>query len=259
MARANSRKACPPGKVRNPATKRCVSKAGRVGKNLKSKKTRKSPTSKPKGCPSGKIMNPSTMRCVSRKGKIGMGLSGKKTQSRKKQEQPKARQQKKQEQPKARQQKKENQQENQEYQKQQEQKEQPKEQEQKNDGKTYEEEYNRWYTYYFYLYKDSDCNELDSIYAKERNNIDETDGPNSAILRSSLDAAIDYLRKICKNKEEKQKEEDFGEPPCEVDKYNPDDLSCNRKSSLYLHPDKNLSCPKKAAAKLSKWSSRCNM
>lgn len=53
------KKPCPPDKVLNPVSGRCVSKTGAIGKKLtmKAKKT----------CPPGKVLNPVSGRCVSKK------------------------------------------------------------------------------------------------------------------------------------------------------------------------------------------------
>ena len=74
-------KPCPPDKIRNPATGRCVSKSGPTGKRiLGSTKHQKPKPSKPskKDCPAGKIRNPATGRCVSRTGPTGKKILGKK-------------------------------------------------------------------------------------------------------------------------------------------------------------------------------------
>ena len=70
---------CPEGKIRNPATKRCVDKHGAIGRKLM--KTRKTSVKKPSvqktkkaDCPKGKIRNPATGRCVNENGKIGKKL-----------------------------------------------------------------------------------------------------------------------------------------------------------------------------------------
>ena len=84
---------CPPGKIINPKTGRCVKKDGKLGKELlknskksskgrkqtpkKSSKGRKqTPKKSSKGtkCPRGKIINPKTGRCVNKNGKIGKQL-----------------------------------------------------------------------------------------------------------------------------------------------------------------------------------------
>lgn len=56
---------CPPGKIRNPKTGRCVKDAGAVGKKLKALLDAPSP------CPPGKIRNPKTRRCVKETGAVG--------------------------------------------------------------------------------------------------------------------------------------------------------------------------------------------
>ena len=55
---------CPPGKVLNPATGRCVKTDGKVGRALAVP-----------GCPPGKVLNPATGRCVKADGKIGRRLA----------------------------------------------------------------------------------------------------------------------------------------------------------------------------------------
>ncbi len=64
-------KDCPSDKILNPATKRCVSKTGAVGKKLLMTSVKK-----PKVviCPPGKILNPATNKCVSKTGAIGKKL-----------------------------------------------------------------------------------------------------------------------------------------------------------------------------------------
>lgn len=49
---------CPPEKIRNPATGRCVLRTGAIGHRIL-------------GCPDDKIRNPKTGRYVSRTGTIG--------------------------------------------------------------------------------------------------------------------------------------------------------------------------------------------
>jgi serine/threonine protein kinase len=56
---------CPPGKVRNPKTRRCVKKTGIIGRQITEK-----------DCPPDKIRNPKTRRCVKKTGSIGMKLTG---------------------------------------------------------------------------------------------------------------------------------------------------------------------------------------
>ena len=74
---------CPPEKILNPKTNRCVSKSGKIGKMLVKQTTplEKNPKTpaidknpKQKDCPSDKILNPKTNRCVSKSGKIGKML-----------------------------------------------------------------------------------------------------------------------------------------------------------------------------------------
>ena len=64
-------KPCPPDKIRNPATGRCVSKSGPIGKKILGSSKPQTPKPTKKDCPSDKIMNPATGRCVSRTGPTG--------------------------------------------------------------------------------------------------------------------------------------------------------------------------------------------
>lgn len=57
--------ACPPGKILNPVTGRCVKIDGRIGKTLISAK---------KDCKSGEILNPATGRCVKIDGRVGKSI-----------------------------------------------------------------------------------------------------------------------------------------------------------------------------------------
>lgn len=61
---------CPAGKIRNPETKRCVSKSGPIGKRLLLKPRSRSSD----GCASDQIRNPASGRCVSRTGPTGKRL-----------------------------------------------------------------------------------------------------------------------------------------------------------------------------------------
>ena len=75
-------KPCPQDKVRNPATGRCVSKTGAIGKRILGSKTPQSPkpnTPAKKSCPQDKVRNPATGRCVSKTGAIGKKILGSKT------------------------------------------------------------------------------------------------------------------------------------------------------------------------------------
>ena len=87
---------CPSDKIINPATGRCVSKTGAIGKALekgdkgsptkkgKKEEKKKSPTKKTSSssskkvkevtCPSDKIINPATGRCVSKTGPVGKSI-----------------------------------------------------------------------------------------------------------------------------------------------------------------------------------------
>ncbi len=63
---------CPPGKIRNPKTKRCVKVDGAIGQKIAKGEELPSKLSKElKDCPSGKIRNPKTGRCVKVDGAIG--------------------------------------------------------------------------------------------------------------------------------------------------------------------------------------------
>jgi len=67
-------KDCPPNKILNPITNRCVSLKGVIGKKLlKGVEIRKAKP-KIKDCPPDKILNPITNRCVSLNGAIGKKL-----------------------------------------------------------------------------------------------------------------------------------------------------------------------------------------
>jgi serine/threonine protein kinase len=68
---------CPPNKIMNPKTKRCVLKTGKIGRNYVQESKSKSPANKKKDakiCPPHKIMNPKTKRCVLKTRKIGRKL-----------------------------------------------------------------------------------------------------------------------------------------------------------------------------------------
>ena len=70
-------KQCPPDKILNPETDRCVSRNGVKGKELVKKEKAKTPSPPPKTtkqCPPDKILNPETDRCVSRNGVKGKEL-----------------------------------------------------------------------------------------------------------------------------------------------------------------------------------------
>jgi len=60
---------CPPGKILNPRTGKCVKIDGRIGRSILGKNYQ--PKKETKDCPPGKILNPSTGRCVKKDGKIG--------------------------------------------------------------------------------------------------------------------------------------------------------------------------------------------
>jgi len=82
-------KNCPPEKIYNPDSKRCVLKTGKIGKAILSgtdiNSTKKDVGIKPhqkkgekskkkKECPPDKIYNEATKRCVSKTGKIGKAI-----------------------------------------------------------------------------------------------------------------------------------------------------------------------------------------
>ena len=74
VVKDNTSKDCPPNKILNPKTNRCVSKTGAIGKSLLSSGTniKKTDTKQPPvKCPANKILNPKTNRCVSKTGAIG--------------------------------------------------------------------------------------------------------------------------------------------------------------------------------------------
>lgn len=65
-------KVCPPDKIYNPASKRCVLKTGKVGKKiLLMEPLIGQQSSIGKKCPPDKVLNPESNRCVSKTGKIG--------------------------------------------------------------------------------------------------------------------------------------------------------------------------------------------
>ena len=71
-------KECPPGKILNPKTNRCVDAKGALGKELaKEKKVPEFPVVHvaKKDCPPGKILNPKTNRCIDANGKLGKELA----------------------------------------------------------------------------------------------------------------------------------------------------------------------------------------
>ena len=86
--------ACPRGKIRNPASGRCVKKDGTIGRKLQQlqKKHESLPGKTQKPCARGKIRNPASGRCVKRDGSIGRkllqqgDLSGTKASSKEKQQ-----------------------------------------------------------------------------------------------------------------------------------------------------------------------------
>jgi hypothetical protein len=73
-------KPCPDNKVRNPETGRCVSRAGKIGRKVRSNAPSLA-TSSPAPparlmCPPAQVRNPATGRCVSRTGAIGKRVLG---------------------------------------------------------------------------------------------------------------------------------------------------------------------------------------
>ena len=74
-----TRKVCPPDKVLNPATSRCVSRTSKLGKSIlqqppvviKPQQEQKQPAQPTKQCPPDKVLNPASSRCVSRTSKLG--------------------------------------------------------------------------------------------------------------------------------------------------------------------------------------------
>jgi len=69
-----SKKPCPPGKILNPTSNRCVSETGKIGKKVLEEEKKKSLVSQQKQCPPNKIYNPKSNRCVLKSGKIGKQL-----------------------------------------------------------------------------------------------------------------------------------------------------------------------------------------
>ena len=70
---------CPPGKIYNPETERCVKADGKIGKLLARNKMSplvKLSKEKKEKCPSGKVFNPETGRCVKKDSKIGKKILG---------------------------------------------------------------------------------------------------------------------------------------------------------------------------------------
>lgn len=68
---------CPPGKIRNPATGRCVSENGAIGRRLRREnqpEERPQENKKNRDCPPGKVRNPATGRCVNVRGPIGKNI-----------------------------------------------------------------------------------------------------------------------------------------------------------------------------------------
>lgn len=59
-------KHCPPDKILNPRTQRCIKRDGRVAKTLT--------VNKALNCPPDKIRNPRTKRCIKRDGRLAKTL-----------------------------------------------------------------------------------------------------------------------------------------------------------------------------------------
>ena len=83
----NSTKICPPDKVLNPASSRCVSRTSKLGKSIlqqqpaprQQQEQQQQPAPKQhqkttKMCPPDKVLNPASSRCVSRTSKIGKSI-----------------------------------------------------------------------------------------------------------------------------------------------------------------------------------------
>lgn len=72
-------KICPPAKICNPSSGRCVLRTGKIGQSLQSDMETSSGKLSPPGrrpvCPNGKIVNPKSGRCVNIDGKIGQLLA----------------------------------------------------------------------------------------------------------------------------------------------------------------------------------------
>ena len=67
-----NRKPCPPGKIRNPKTGRCVNANGKIAKLLLvNHNDRGNENRNVEDCPPGKIRNPKNGRCVNVNGKLG--------------------------------------------------------------------------------------------------------------------------------------------------------------------------------------------
>jgi hypothetical protein len=81
--KVSPKKKCKSDEILNPATKRCVKKSGKIGKNLlknispkKSLRVSSKKKSPPKKkCKTDEILNPATKRCVKKSGKIGKKLN----------------------------------------------------------------------------------------------------------------------------------------------------------------------------------------
>lgn len=73
-----ARKECLPTQLRNPATGRCVSKTGVLGKALAAAAAAPATKECRRPCASDKVCNPATGNCVLKRGTIGKRLVGEK-------------------------------------------------------------------------------------------------------------------------------------------------------------------------------------
>jgi hypothetical protein len=105
----NSTKICPPDKVLNPASSRCVSRTSKLGISILQQQPAPNKQQQPqpepkqykqqqkttKTCPPDKVLNPASSRCVSRTSKLGISiLQQQPDPNRQQQQQPAPRQQK---------------------------------------------------------------------------------------------------------------------------------------------------------------------
>jgi serine/threonine protein kinase len=71
---------CPPTKILNPKTRRCVLRSGAIGRKLEQAQATASPAAAPAAapaaddCPPGKVRNPKTRRCVKKDGTVAKRL-----------------------------------------------------------------------------------------------------------------------------------------------------------------------------------------
>ena len=59
-----TKKVCPPGKLLNPTTNRCIKDTPANRKKLTLQKSTQKPNKATKSCPPGKLLNPKTGRCI---------------------------------------------------------------------------------------------------------------------------------------------------------------------------------------------------